>query len=162
MVLLAFFCCSLRYEGVEVSPISSVSPVEDLEEMEDFNTQKNETIAQWDVNEVIKKASTLTANEDPKPSGRSLFRGLAFLSTAPTEGHIFATWAQAWVAEFLCLSPIFSRCHTGFALEELGEKGGIVEAQVHAYLVNGLVGETQQHLGALDCATVNPFHDGLS
>ena len=40
MVLLAFFCGSLRYEGVEVSPISSVSPVEDLEEMEDFITQK--------------------------------------------------------------------------------------------------------------------------
>jgi len=36
MVLSAFFCGILRYEGVEVSPISSVSPVEDLEEMEEI------------------------------------------------------------------------------------------------------------------------------
>lgn len=69
MVLSAFLCSILRYEGVKVSPISSVSPVEDLEEMEDFNTQKNETIAQWDVNEVVKKASTLTANGDPFQRG---------------------------------------------------------------------------------------------
>ena len=69
MVLLAFFCACLRYEGVEVSPISSVSPVEDLEEMEDFNTQQNETIAQWVVNEVVKKASTQTANGVPATVG---------------------------------------------------------------------------------------------
>ena len=69
MVLSAFLCSILRYEGVKASPISSVSPVEDLEEMEDFNTQKNETIAQWDVNEVVKKASTLTANGDPFQRG---------------------------------------------------------------------------------------------
>ena len=73
MVLLAFFCGSLRYEGVEVSPISSVSPVEDLEEMEDFITQKKETIALGVVNEVVKKASTLTANGDP------LCRGVVYL-----------------------------------------------------------------------------------
>jgi len=36
-------------------------------------------------NEVVKKASTLTANGDPHLSGRSLFRGLAFLSTVPGE-----------------------------------------------------------------------------
>ena len=100
MVLSAFLCSVLRYESVEVSPISSVSPVEDLEEMEDFITQKNETIAPWVVNEVVKKASTLTANGVPASAGRSLFRGLAFLSTVPTEGHIFATRAKAWVADF--------------------------------------------------------------
>ena len=85
MVLLAFFCACLRNGGVEFSPISSVSPAEDLEEMEDFITQKNETIAPWVVNEVVKKASTLTANGDPHLSGRSLFRGLAFFSTVPKE-----------------------------------------------------------------------------
>ena len=83
MVFLAFFCACLRNGGVEFSPISSVSPAEDLEEMEDFITQKNETIALGVVNEVVKKASTLTANGDPHLSGRSLFRGLAFLSTVP-------------------------------------------------------------------------------
>jgi len=36
-------------------------------------------------NEVVKKASTLTANGDPHLSGRSLFRGLAFLSTVPKD-----------------------------------------------------------------------------
>jgi len=69
LVLLAFFCACLRNGGVEFSPISSVSPAEDLEEMGDFNTQKNETIAQWVVNEVVKKASTLTANGDPFQRG---------------------------------------------------------------------------------------------
>ena len=37
---------------------------------------------------MVKKASALTANGDPHSSGRSLFRGLAFLSTVPIEGHI--------------------------------------------------------------------------
>ena len=46
-------------------------------------TLKKTRIAPWVVNEVIKKASTLTANGDPQSSGRSLFKGLAFLSTVP-------------------------------------------------------------------------------
>ena len=69
MVLLAFFCACLRNSCVKFSPISSVSPAEDLEEMEDFITQKNETIALGVVNEVVKKASTLTANGDPYQRG---------------------------------------------------------------------------------------------
>jgi len=48
-----------------------------------YLSQKDETIAPWVENEVIKKASTLTANGDPQSSGRSLFKGLAFLSTVP-------------------------------------------------------------------------------
>lgn len=104
MVLLAFFCACLRNGGVEFSPISSVSPVEDSEDLEEiFFPQKKETIALGVVDEVVKKASTLTANGDPHLSGRSLFRGLAFLSTVPTGGHNSATWAQAWVAEFFVL-----------------------------------------------------------
>jgi hypothetical protein len=101
LVLLAFFCACLRNGGVEFSPISSVSPVEDSEDLEEiFFPQKKETIALGVVDEVVKKASTLTANEVPASAGRSLFRGLAFLSTVPTEGHIFATRAKAWVAGF--------------------------------------------------------------
>ena len=50
-----------------------------------FYTLKDETIARNTENEVVKKASTLTANGDPRSSGRSLFRGLAFLSTVPIE-----------------------------------------------------------------------------
>ena len=46
--------------------------------------KKNETIALGVENEVVKKARPLTANGDPRQSGRSLFRGLAFLSTVPT------------------------------------------------------------------------------
>ena len=46
--------------------------------------EKGTTERQSD-NEVVKKASTLTANGDPHLSGRSLFRGLAFLSTVPKE-----------------------------------------------------------------------------
>ena len=69
MVLLAFFCVCLRNGGVKFSSISSVSPVEDLEEMEDFTTQKKETIELGVVNEVVKKASTLTANGDPFQRG---------------------------------------------------------------------------------------------
>ena len=53
-----------------------------------FYTLKKETIARNAENEVVKKASTLTANGDPCSTGRSLFRGLAFLSTVPIEGHI--------------------------------------------------------------------------
>ena len=84
MVLLAFFCACLRNGGVEFSPISSVSPVEDSEDLEEiFFPQKKETIALGVVDEVVKKASTLTANGVPASAGRSLFRGLAFLSTVP-------------------------------------------------------------------------------
>ena len=84
MVLLAFFCACLRNGGVEFSPISSVSPVEDSEDLEEiFFPQKKETIALGGVDEVVKKASTLTANGVPASAGRSLFRGLAFLSTVP-------------------------------------------------------------------------------
>ena len=48
-----------------------------------FYTLKEETIVPVVVIEVAKKASTLTANGDPHLSGRSLFRGLAFLGTVP-------------------------------------------------------------------------------
>ena len=82
--MLAFFCACLRNGGVEFSPISSVSPVEDSEDLEEiFFPQKKETIALGVVDEVVKKASTLTANGVPASAGRSLFRGLAFLSTVP-------------------------------------------------------------------------------
>ena len=54
---------------------------EDLEEI--FFPQKKETISLGVVDEVVKKASTLTANGVPASAGRSLFRGLAFLSTVP-------------------------------------------------------------------------------
>ena len=52
----------------KVSPISSVSPVRDLEDLEEinFSQKRNETIAPKVVNEVVKKASTLTANGDPR------------------------------------------------------------------------------------------------
>ena len=50
-----------------------------------FYTLKDETIARNAENEVVKKASTLTANGVPASAGRSLFRGLAFLSTVPKE-----------------------------------------------------------------------------
>ena len=82
--MLAFFCACLRNGGVDFSPISSVSPVEDSEDLEEiFFPQKKETIALGVVDEVVKKASTLTANGVPASAGRSLFRGLAFLSTVP-------------------------------------------------------------------------------
>ena len=84
MVLLAFLCVILRFCGVTISPISSISPVEDSEDLEEiFFPQKKETIALGVVDEVVKKASTLTANGVPASAGRSLFRGLAFLSTVP-------------------------------------------------------------------------------
>ena len=70
MVLLAFFCACLRNGGVEFSPISFVSPVEDSEDLEEiFFPQKKETIALGVVDEVVKKASTLTANGDPQRRG---------------------------------------------------------------------------------------------
>ena len=48
-----------------------------------FHTLKEGDNCAQGKNEVVKKASTLTASGDPHLSGRSLFRGLAFLSTVP-------------------------------------------------------------------------------
>ena len=42
MVLSASFCAGLRYEGVKVSPISSVSPVGDLEDLEEITSLRKE------------------------------------------------------------------------------------------------------------------------
>jgi hypothetical protein len=70
LVSYALLCADLRFdEGKNITSL-----------------KKNETIALWVENEVVKKASTLTANGDPHLSGRSLFRGLAFLSTVPKKG----------------------------------------------------------------------------
>jgi hypothetical protein len=52
----------------KVSPISSVSPVEDLEDLGEMTTlllEKRQRL-RGVVDEVAKKASTLTANGDPR------------------------------------------------------------------------------------------------
>lgn len=86
MVFVASLCVGLRYVGVFGFPCFLYFPKGGNGGFggKHLLSERNEAIALGVVNEVVQKASTLTANGDPSQSGRSLSKGLAFLSTAPT------------------------------------------------------------------------------